>query len=271
MPHPHGPTRGSLVGFTLIELLVVISIIALLIGVLLPVLGSARATARQVQCASNVRQIGVAMVAYAAEVKDNIVLAAMKDASGNWDLSWDDAIAPQLGHLRTPAQIAAPQLAGGEGTALLVCPEDPVAAELNTEAIRTYAMGGMEADDNLAPGPLGLAYRSDFNQGRPIRFSDVPAPSTTLLVTEFAAKASSPNHQGEGKQRCYVDTIFKQTQPVFSRTVHGSDAERQCMYLMADGSADLRSPNDTIGSGPAGGPTPNIANPYGIWTRAPND
>ncbi|QQE12068.1 prepilin-type N-terminal cleavage/methylation domain-containing protein [Planctomycetota bacterium] len=53
--------------FTLIELLVVISIIALLIGILLPALGAARKTAMNIQCKSGMRQFTIAMLAYSVD------------------------------------------------------------------------------------------------------------------------------------------------------------------------------------------------------------
>jgi len=62
-------------GFSLIELLVVISIIALLIALLLPALGEARAVARTAVCQSQLKQIGLAQLLYATDNRNYFPLA----------------------------------------------------------------------------------------------------------------------------------------------------------------------------------------------------
>jgi prepilin-type N-terminal cleavage/methylation domain-containing protein/prepilin-type processing-associated H-X9-DG protein len=67
-----GRSRKPRFGFTLVELLVVIGIIAVLIGILLPVLGRARAAANQAACMSNLRTLGQLINNYAAEFKGSV-------------------------------------------------------------------------------------------------------------------------------------------------------------------------------------------------------
>jgi prepilin-type N-terminal cleavage/methylation domain-containing protein len=84
--------RKVKLGFTLIELLVVISIIALLLGILLPSLRKAKEMARKVVCGANVRQQGLGMATYAADYDNKYPLATYPGwwpfgGLANWDPS----------------------------------------------------------------------------------------------------------------------------------------------------------------------------------------
>lgn len=61
---------GSVSIFTLIELLIVIAIIAILAAMLLPALGAARATARQVACVNKSKQMATALLSYTGDCGD---------------------------------------------------------------------------------------------------------------------------------------------------------------------------------------------------------
>lgn len=67
------PFRRSRSAFTLIELLIVIAIIALLIGILLPAIGSARRNAKLSICSANLRSFGQAIFSYGSENQERLV------------------------------------------------------------------------------------------------------------------------------------------------------------------------------------------------------
>jgi prepilin-type N-terminal cleavage/methylation domain-containing protein/prepilin-type processing-associated H-X9-DG protein len=73
---PRTPDSSARNGFTLVELLVVVGIIALLLGILFPVLGRAREHARMAQCANHIRQIYHAVVMYANDNKGVLPMPA---------------------------------------------------------------------------------------------------------------------------------------------------------------------------------------------------
>ena len=108
---PYKPLRG----FTLLELLVVISIMAVLATLTLSAVKTVRGAAQSANCKSNLRQLGVAAVTYAADWDGNVVLSRNTVAGAGLEF-FDDSLAEYLADIpvqwfrykKIPKQLACP-------------------------------------------------------------------------------------------------------------------------------------------------------------------
>jgi prepilin-type N-terminal cleavage/methylation domain-containing protein len=171
---------GRCGAFTLVELLVVVAIIAVLLGLLLPVLGRTRASADRAVCYSNVRQLSAGILSYAQQNRGWLPYCAL--GANNTDLIEmpDDWLWWQLDRNVDASPIAQSLRVRGEPLkALLRCPADD--------------MGSRTLDSVLAPSQGRYLYSYGLNtfvgaNAKPNSFYASIAPKRTK-VTQWRRSA----------------------------------------------------------------------------------
>lgn len=171
MPRPR-PVSPHAQGFTLIELLVVISIIALLIGILLPALGAAREVARMTGCLSNQRQLAIAYEVYA----------------GDHDRIWPTPVA-------SPGTFGAIQPGWWSWNETFVWKELQGNSPWNVDAVRGSVFACPAAQDIATTNPQSFSY--GMNQNLPTagytgtwwmdfrKPENIQMPTDTMVLIEY--------------------------------------------------------------------------------------
>jgi len=172
IPHSSAARRR---GFTLIELLIVVGIIAVLAGLFLSTFGRARNAAAGVTCASNLRQLGVAMHLYAQQ-NDGAFPASANSNTTGVDLphDWVHWQGPDPLKVIDKSAIAPHVRARGQGLQkLLRCPSDSVESHVVPYPY-SYSM------NYLLSSEIGKG----FNGGVVPRLAAINRPAEKIILAE---------------------------------------------------------------------------------------
>lgn len=212
MPHTNPPWNAKMnrrKGFTLIELLVVISIIALIMGILLPVLGNARNAAKSMVCLANIRTHGLAFTLYANDYNDQLPDQS-EGVPGQFNMEGGGTSTdPRVGGGRLWYELLVEHGAGYEGydaaisqhndprEGVWLCPvvESTVNQSVHASASGEASWGG---GYGVASNVIGYGSGSSaWSDGSP-RLFEVDSPTTLMLVGDTGRPRygfSNPNPQ----------------------------------------------------------------------------
>ncbi len=150
------PSRAQ-AGFTLVELLVVVSIISVLAAMLLPALSQTLATARQIQCANNQKQLALAVLLYADNASDYL------PASTCWP-NWNANVRFWFDKLRTAGHLTSRDTwtkLKDNPNRITVC---PAAGQTNPPGVSGSYVEIPASDADWTPSTYGTSYRLLGNQ-----------------------------------------------------------------------------------------------------------
>lgn len=178
-------------GFTLIESLVVISIIAVLAVLSFGALGKLRANERSTTCLSNMRQIGLALLAYTAENNTQLPGPLWRGQSPELPVDAEGAPDVTSGNLATFLARYTHDDSRDSGTSqaktakIFTCPAWLANAEVNKETICYYSAGELILPEGEDVFPFGKIRSGENESTLPARLANLPAPASLPALWEF--------------------------------------------------------------------------------------